>query len=90
MKLTDGKGVDKVIVAGGGVNTFDSAVKALKPGGRLRMEKLGALVSAGKLDVSKLSTHVFHGWEHIPEALQLMKDKPADLIKPVVILDNQP
>ncbi|WP_022764270.1 hypothetical protein [Butyrivibrio sp. XPD2006] len=59
-------------------------------GARLRMEKLGALVTSGKLDVSKLSTHVFHGWEHIPEALQLMKDKPADLIKPVVILDNQP
>ena len=50
----------------------------------------GALVSSGKLDVSKLATHVFHGWEHIPEALQLMKDKPADLIKPVVILDNNP
>jgi threonine dehydrogenase-like Zn-dependent dehydrogenase len=62
----------------------------LMPGGRLRMEKLGALVSSGKLDVSKLTSHVFHGWEHIPEALQLMKDKPADLIKPVVILDNQP
>ena len=128
LALTDGKGVDKVIVAGGGVETFESAFKALKaggkignvnylgsgdyiniprvewgvgmghkqllgglmPGGRLRMEKLGALVSSGKLDVSKLSTHVFHGWEHIPEALQLMKDKPADLIKPVVILDNNP
>jgi threonine dehydrogenase-like Zn-dependent dehydrogenase len=62
----------------------------LMPGGRLRMEKLGSLVSSGKLDVSKLVTHTFHGWEHIPEALQLMKDKPADLIKPVVILDNDP
>ena len=26
----------------------------------------------------------------IDSNLQLMKDKPADLIKPVVILDNQP
>ena len=128
LKMTDGKGVDRVVIAGGTVDTFASAVKALKPGGkignvnylgsgdlisiprvewgvgmghkqingglmpggRLRMEKLGALVSSGKLDVSKLSTHVFHGWKHIPEALQLMKDKPADLIKPVVILDDQP
>jgi threonine dehydrogenase-like Zn-dependent dehydrogenase len=128
MKMTNGVGVDKVIVAGGDVDTFDSAIKSLKaggkignvnylgsgdyikiprvewgvgmghkqllgglmPGGRLRMEKLGALVSSGKLDVSKLTTHCFHGWEHIPEALQLMKDKPADLIKPVVILDNRP
>ena len=128
LKLTDGKGVDRVVIAGGTVDTFESAIKSLKaggkignvnylgsgdyisiprvewgvgmghkqingglmPGGRLRMEKLGSLVSSGKLDVSPLATHVFHGWEHIPEALQLMKDKPADLIKPVVILDNNP
>ena len=127
LKITNGKGVDKVIVAGGGVDTFESAIKSLKPGGkignvnylgsgdyiniprvewgvgmghkqllgglmpggRLRMEKLGALVSSGKLDVSKLVTHTFHGWDSIPEALQLMKDKPADLIKPVVILDDE-
>ena len=58
----------------------------LMPGGRLRMEKLGALVSAGKLDVSPLSTHVFDGWDHLEEALFLMRDKPKDLIKPVVKL----
>ena len=124
LELTGGKGVDRVIVAGGGVDTFESAVKSLKPGGkignvnylgsgdfvtiprvewgvgmghkqisgglmpggRLRMEKLGALVSSGKLDVSLLASHVFEGWDYIPEALQLMKDKPADLIKPVVKL----
>ena len=86
--MTDGKGVDKVVIAGGGCETFESAVKCLKPGGkignvnylgsgtyvtvprvewgrwyvcawksrsngglmpggRLRMEKLGALVAAG-------------------------------------------
>lgn len=122
MELTGGKGVDKVIVAGGDVNTFDSAIKSVKPGGkignvnylgsgayvniprvewgvgmghkqingglmpggRLRMEKLSALVSAGKLDVSLLASHVFEGWDYVPYALQLMKDKPADLIKPVV------
>ena len=33
MRLTDGKGVDRVIIAGGTVDTFASAVKALKPGG---------------------------------------------------------
>ena len=60
----------------------------LMPGGRLRMEKLSALVSAGKLDLSPLSTHVFEGWDHIEEALFLMRDKPADLIKPVIKIQD--
>lgn len=124
LAMTNGKGVDKVIIAGGDVDTFESAVKSVKPGGkignvnylgsgdyiripreawgvgmghkqingglmpggRLRMEKLGSLVANGKLDVSLLVSHVFEGWDSVPEALQLMKDKPADLIKPVVKL----
>ena len=57
------------------------------PGGRLRMEKLAALITTGRLDTSKMLTHVFHGFDHMEEALLLMKDKPADLIKPVVIID---
>ena len=60
----------------------------LMPGGRLRMEKLGALVSSGKLDVSLLATHVFHGWQEVPKAVQIMKDKPKDLIKPVVVFEE--
>ena len=105
LAMTDGKGVDKVIVAGGGCETFESAVNipraewgvgmghkqingGLMPGGRLRMEKLGALVSAGKLDVHPLVSHVFDGWEHLEEALFLMRDKPKDLIKPVVKIED--
>ena len=125
LELTNGKGVDRVMIAGGNVRTFEEAVKALKPGGRignvnylgkgdfvtiprvewgagmgnkvisgglmpggrLRMEKLGALVASGKLDVSPLSTHVSYGWEHIPEGLEMMRNKAADLIKPVIILE---
>ena len=56
------------------------------PGGRLRIEKLGALVSSGKLDVHPLLSHVFEGWQHLEEALFLMRDKPRDLIKPVVVV----
>ncbi len=122
LALTDGKGVDKAVIAGGGVETFAPVVKCLKaggkignvnylgsgvsieiprvewgvgmghkqingglmPGGRLRMEKLSSLVSAGKLDLHPEVTHVFDGWDYLEEALFLMKDKPADLIKPVV------
>ncbi|MDO5755479.1 MAG: NAD(P)-dependent alcohol dehydrogenase [Tissierellia bacterium] len=124
LELTNGKGVDRILIAGGNVDTFQGAVKALKAGGiisnvnylgkgefikiprvewgvgmghktitgglmlggRLRMEKLGMLVQTGKLDLSKLITHRFNGLEKVEEALMLMKDKPKDLIKPVVIV----
>lgn len=124
MEKTHGAGVDRVVIAGGDVNTFSQAVRMLKPGGvignvnylgsgdninvprvewgcgmghktirgglmpggRLRMEKLASLMVTGRLDTSKLLTHRFNGFEHMEEALLLMKDKPKDLIKPVVIL----
>jgi len=124
LKATDGKGVDKVVIAGGDVHTFAQAVKMLKPGGtignvnylgegenidiprvewgvgmghktiragltpggRLRMEKLASLVKYCKLDPSKLITHRFEGLDKVEEALLLMKDKPANLIKPVVTI----
>ena len=124
LEKTGGKGVDKVIVAGGNNDTFIQAVTMLKPGGRignvnylgegefiripraewgcgmghkviagglmpggrLRMEKLASLLQYKRLDTSKLLTHRFNGFDHMEEALMLMKDKPKDLIKPVVIL----
>ena len=124
LEKTHGKGVDKIVVAGGDVDTFDQAIRMLKPGGRignvnylgegdyikiprldwgcgmghksivgglmpggrLRMEKLASLIDAGKLDTSKLITHRFKGLDGVEEALMLMKDKPSDLIKPIVIL----
>lgn len=124
MELTKGKGVDKVVIAGGDNDTFAQAITMLKPGGRignvnylgegdfvkiprvewgvgmghktiagglmpggrLRMEKLVSLLEVNKLDPSKLVTHKFNGLESVEEALMLMKDKPRDLIKPVVII----
>lgn len=124
MEKTHGKGVDRVVIAGGDNDTFIQAVQMLKPGGkignvnylgggdyiriprvewgcgmghktvagglmpggRLRMEKLVTLLQTGRLDTGKLLTHKLYGFDKAEEALMLMKDKPRDLIKPVVIL----
>lgn len=124
LEKTGGKGVDRVVIAGGDVDTFAQAIRMLKPGGRignvnylgegefvkiprvewgcgmshkviagglmpggrLRMEKLASLVEVGRLDPSKLVTHRFEGLDSVEPALMLMKDKPRDLIKPVVTI----
>lgn len=124
MAKTRGQGVDRVIIAGGDVDTFDEAIKMLRPGGvigninylgegdyvkipraewgvgmghktiagglmpggRLRMEKLAAMVMAGRIDPGRLITHRFEGLDKVEEALMLMKDKPRDLIKPVITI----
>jgi len=126
LEKTDGKGVDKVCIAGGDVHTIEQAIKMLKPGGivgnvnylgsgeyvtiprvewgcgmshkfihcglmlggRLRMEKLASLVETGKLDLSPMITHRFKGFDKLEEALLLMKEKPRDLIKPVVVIEE--
>jgi threonine dehydrogenase-like Zn-dependent dehydrogenase len=125
MAKTSGKGVDRVVIAGGDVDTFVQAIKILKPGGkignvnylgegdyikipraewgcgmghkfiagglmpggRLRMEKLAALIETGRIDPSNLVTHRFEGLESVETALMLMKDKPRDLIKPVITIN---
>lgn len=123
MKLTNGEGVDKAVIAGGNVDTFAIAVKVVKPAGKigsvnyissgdfikipvqewgdgmsdkqinggilptgkLHIEKLASHVQYGKLDVKPLVMHVHHGWDSMPDAFQIMEDKPRDLIKPVVV-----
>lgn len=60
----------------------------LCPGGRLRMERLINLVMHNKVDPGKLVTHVFHGFDNMEKSLLLMKDKPVDLIKPVVLIED--
>lgn len=43
LDMTNGKGVDKIVIAGGGVETFAEAVKCLKPGGKIGNVKLPRL-----------------------------------------------
>ena len=124
MYKTCGKGVDKVIIAGGDNDTFIAATRMLKPGGiignvnylgegdyvripraawgcgmghktiagglmpggRLRLEKLASLITTQRIHPEKLITHRFNGLEGVEQALMLMKDKPKDLIKPLVII----
>ena len=59
----------------------------LMPGGRLRSEKLARLVMTGRIHPERLITHTFRGLENVEPALMLMKDKPRDLIKPLVLMD---
>ncbi len=61
-------------------------VGGLMPAGRLRTERLAQLMLSGRLDVSKMLTHKFEGFEKVEDALELMHNKPADLIKPVVVI----
>lgn len=55
------------------------------PAGRYKLDRFIDLVKYNRLDPSKLATHVFHGMENIEKAWYLMKEKPVDLIKSVVI-----
>ena len=72
--------------SGGGLLGHKKLIDGLCPGGRKRTERLLSLVQAGRFDPGKLVTHKFHGFEHLPEAFDLMVNKPRDLIKPIVII----
>ncbi len=57
------------------------------PGGAVRIQKMLELIKHGRIDTTKLISHRLHGFDKIPDAFELMDKKPADLIKPVVIID---
>lgn len=125
MELTNGKGVDKVIIAGAKPDIMKTAIKIVKPGGRVsnvnyfgegdaipiprvewgcgmahkaiiggltpggrdRMERLIDLVMYNRVEPDRLVTHKFHGFEHVEEALMMMKEKQDDMIKPLVFVE---
>lgn len=59
-------------------------VGGMCPGGRRRLERLLDMIAAGRVQPGKMLTHIYHGIDSLPEAFDIMKNKPADLIKPVV------
>ncbi len=58
----------------------------LCPGGRGRMERMISLVVNGRVDPSKMVTHTYKGLEGVETGLELMRNKPAEVIKPVVLI----
>lgn len=54
------------------------------PGGALRIQKLLNLIKAGRLQPGKMLNYKFEGFDKIPDAFDVMDNKPRDLIKSVV------
>ena len=59
----------------------------LAKGGRVRIERLLKMVQYGRINPQKLVTHRLKGLDQVETALQLMKEKPEDLIKVMVQID---
>lgn len=84
--LADPGGVNLSLMALGFGMSHKKYIGGMCPGGRRRMERLLALVAAGRIDPSLIISHRFDGFDKLPEAFDLMVKKPADLIKPVVYM----
>ena len=124
LEATRGERVDRVVVAGGDLGTFQQAFDILKPGGKVgnvnylgegdyitisresslvgmghkqliggltpggrrRMERMANLVLAGRIHPERMITHRFEGLEAVERGVELMRTKPRDLIKPVIVV----
>lgn len=56
-------------------------------GGRVRVERLLNMIRYGRIEPGKMITHKYYGFSKLEEAFCIMRDKPRDLIKPVVYID---
>jgi threonine dehydrogenase-like Zn-dependent dehydrogenase len=71
-----------------GFGMFDKSIRSvLSRGGRANLERLMKLVQYGRFDPAKIVTHVYHGMEHIPQALAQMGGQDRTAIKPVVFME---
>lgn len=58
------------------------------PGGALRAEKMLNLIKNDRIKPGKTFNVEFHGFDKIEDAFKLMDEKPRDLIKPIVYIDD--
>ena len=84
--LDDGDNIEIPRLAWGMGMAHKQINGGLMHGGRLRLEKLLSLLTYGRVDPSVLVTHKFSGLDAAEEMLQMMIDKPADLIKAVTVI----
>lgn len=126
LTLTEGRGTDATIIAGGNAETFAMAIgmtrfgggnianinyftgseylpiptlafgrgmagKTIKgdlcEGGRVRIERILDMIRYGRIQPGKMVTHRYYGFDKLEEAFYVMRDKPRDLIKPVVYIN---
>ena len=80
-RLTDG-GVDVAIEALGTQQTFENALRCLRPGGTLkeRMRRLLHLVQSGRFDPAPLLTHAF-ALDDIGEGYRLFGERLDQVMK---------
>lgn len=56
----------------------------LAKGGRSRIERIFAMIQNGRINPAPLVTHHLQGMERVGDALEMMRNKPKDLIKVMV------
>lgn len=59
----------------------------LAKGGRARIERMLKMIRYGRVNPEPLITHRINGLEGIVEAIDMMREKPADLLKVMVKID---
>ncbi|MEN2738666.1 zinc-binding dehydrogenase [Microbacterium sp. X-17] len=68
----------------GGLERFLTGVFVLT--GREFYTRLLRLIEVGRLDPSPLVTHRFQGWDRLEDALDLMRSRAPEVIKPIVVV----
>lgn len=86
MKHYPGDGDIGIPKFSGGRGMAGKTVKLeLCKGGRVRMERLLKMVEYGRIRPGKMVTHRLEGFDRIADGLELMREKPADLVKVMVV-----